>query len=334
MDWAYCADIRRSSTKFVLVTMAKCADQSRQCWPSVQYLSDATAQDRKTVMENIKRLKDFGFITDTGQRRGQSGQVPVYLVNCPDLGTVPNPGANGSAFSGEASRFSQNTAPEASRFSAETVPKTAPLPTQKQDTPENGTVPFLAGDSPVFSGGQSRFSVGEVPKTGHGIIKENKKESPESPKKPSQPPPPPTPPTSEPKTARVAKTTTTAKPATAEFVLPGWIPADAWDGFIEMRTKKRNPPTARARQLLVAKLGQFLSDGHDLEAVLDNSTRNGWIDVYAGKTSQQIVAPHRPSMSGGARAALRSASDKQRDIANRLTGRSRDDFAGRVVDIN
>lgn len=80
--------MERSSTKFVLVAMANCADQNMVCWPSMAYLCQATCQDRKTVLENIKRLKAAGLISDTEQRKGRTAQVAVYRLNVTENGTV------------------------------------------------------------------------------------------------------------------------------------------------------------------------------------------------------------------------------------------------------
>lgn len=69
------------------------------------------------------------------------------------------------------------------------------------------------------------------------------------------------------------------------FVLPDWIPIDAWDGYVEMRKKKRAPMTDRALSLKVSELLKFRDDGHDVAAILDKSTSNGWTDLYEPKTT-------------------------------------------------
>lgn len=139
ITWALNLKVERSSAKFVLVAMANCANNDMTCWPSVQYLSDATCQDRKTVLENIKRLKDAGLIMDTQLRKGHTGQVIVYQLKNTENGSVKE--------------------------------------SQKRDSTENGTVPKTNGNSPVFPVEQSRFSVETDPKTGHGTINESSIES-------------------------------------------------------------------------------------------------------------------------------------------------------------
>jgi hypothetical protein len=121
ITWALGLKLERSSTKFVLVAMANCADAENTCWPSVAYLCEATCQDRKTVMENIRRLEALGLLEDTGQRRGKTAQVPIYRVTPngtkngtgTENGTVPKTEPNSTVFP-----------PKQYRFSVETVPKT------------------------------------------------------------------------------------------------------------------------------------------------------------------------------------------------------------------
>lgn len=136
ITWALNLKVERSTAKFVLVAMANCANNDMTCWPSVQYLSEATCQDRKTVLENIKRLKEAGYITDTEVRKGRTGQVIVYQLKNPDNGTVEQ--------------------------------------SQKRNSTENGTVPKTDSNSPVFPVKQSRFSAETGPKTGHGTVRNHK----------------------------------------------------------------------------------------------------------------------------------------------------------------
>jgi len=103
--------------------MANCANAEGDCWPSVKYLSDCTAQDRKTVIENVKRLIDGGFIEAQDERRGATSQVVVYRLrigaeqsqkrNSSENGTVPKTDAK-----------STENGHKESRFLPERVPKT------------------------------------------------------------------------------------------------------------------------------------------------------------------------------------------------------------------
>jgi hypothetical protein len=268
IEWATELNIPRSSAKFVLVIMAKCAGTDLLCWPSISYLCRATSQNRKTVLENLNRLKDGGYISPCEARRGYSGQVVVYRINLPKTET--------------------------------------PDPAPKRDDPENQPGPISAATRPVFDDQQARFFDQPGPKTGHGKVIERSCESKQKKNK--------------------------AAPAAQEFVLPDWVPLEAWNGYLEMRTKKRKEPTTRARELVLTKLWQLHTEGHDLTAVLDNSTVNGWTDVYAGKSASQIPATAEKRQR--VRAAFQGSNDKQKTIADRLTGRHRHEPTDRIVDIN
>ena len=75
------------------------------------------------------------------------------------------------------------------------------------------------------------------------------------------------------------------------FLLPAWVPVEAWRGYVEMRKKIRKPMTDRAMQLRVNVLKKFADAGHDPAAVLDNSTANDWTDLYAPKKGVVQSAP-------------------------------------------
>lgn len=147
--WALSQPVDRSSAKFVLVAMADCvnaeAGTAMLCWPSTQHLAERTCQDRKTVLDGLHRLREAGFIVDTGERRGGTGQVPVYLLKTPENGTASlQPPAKPAA-----PKSTENG----------TAPKTGPVPKTDANSTENGHE-------------QSRFSSSTVPKTGHGTRKE------------------------------------------------------------------------------------------------------------------------------------------------------------------
>ena len=81
ITWALAQPITHSSAKFVLVVLANCASaENNLAYPSVAYLSDATGQNRKTVLANLRRLCDDGYISDSGERRGATKQIVVYRL--------------------------------------------------------------------------------------------------------------------------------------------------------------------------------------------------------------------------------------------------------------
>ena len=152
--WALAQQVDRSSAKFVLVAMANCANADMTCWPSIQYLTEATCQDRKTVMENVRRLREAGFINPTGEHRGKTSQVAVYQLQ--------EPAQKRASLVGEQGNGSEGKSPV---FDAKST--------------ENGTVqtvPKTDAKSTVFPAKESRFSVETVPKTVHGTVKEPKEE--------------------------------------------------------------------------------------------------------------------------------------------------------------
>lgn len=112
-----------SSAKFVLFVLAnQCA--SDRAFASVAYVADATGQDRKTVLANIARLQEWNLISDTGERRGKTGQIPVYRLSMgPEL------------------------------FDAQAFPGNSP---KNGTVPKTGPVPKTDGNSPVFSRQQSQ----------------------------------------------------------------------------------------------------------------------------------------------------------------------------------
>lgn len=83
------------------------------------------------------------------------------------------------------------------------------------------------------------------------------------------------------------------KAASPVFILPDWIPEDAWSGYLEMRKKKRVPMTNRALQLKVGELDVFRKQGHDVAAILNKSTSNAWTDVYAPKPEKVSQFPDK-----------------------------------------
>ncbi len=62
------------------------------CWPSYKHLTDRTGQDVKTVEAGLRRLREAGFITDTRERKGSTGQVVVYELKTPVIGAVDTDG--------------------------------------------------------------------------------------------------------------------------------------------------------------------------------------------------------------------------------------------------
>jgi len=108
----------------------------------------------------LRRLRESGFIVDTGERKGGTGQVIVYRLNTPKSGAVtafpkidvqePNPTASGG------------------------VNDKAKTPDFPENTPEFGAVdtggkpPVFPAKTPVFPKKDPQISRQRPPKTGDG----------------------------------------------------------------------------------------------------------------------------------------------------------------------
>lgn len=77
--WAWKQQVPMASAKFVLIALA---DQMTTdlAFMAVSTIARRTGLDRKTVMMSIARLSEWGFIEDTGEKRGRTGSIPVYRV--------------------------------------------------------------------------------------------------------------------------------------------------------------------------------------------------------------------------------------------------------------
>jgi len=117
-SWAAKQRPGSASAKLVLLGLASCADANHCAFPSIQWLCDFSDLNRKTVIAALQRLEDgmFPMITDTGERRGRTGQVKVYRLAAGAEGAASDPvsetvpkteqfqNRNSSAFSGKESQ--------------------------------------------------------------------------------------------------------------------------------------------------------------------------------------------------------------------------------------
>lgn len=77
------------------------------------------------------------------------------------------------------------------------------------------------------------------------------------------------------------------------FELPGWVPADTWAAFMETRKAKKAKSTDYALSLIVKDLERFKAAGHDPVAILNNSIKAGWSDVYPPKAPASAMTAGR-----------------------------------------
>lgn len=73
------------------------------------------------------------------------------------------------------------------------------------------------------------------------------------------------------------------KRAGARDPVPVWVDPDAWAAFCETRRSHRAPFTARAAELILAKLAQLRDVGQDPNACLLQSVERGWRGVFPVK---------------------------------------------------
>jgi hypothetical protein len=80
IDWAWQQDVRPATLKLLLVAMGELANhESHQCYPSAAMIEQMCGMNLKTIPAAIQKLVDLGYLTDTGERVGRTGQVRVFL---------------------------------------------------------------------------------------------------------------------------------------------------------------------------------------------------------------------------------------------------------------
>lgn len=123
LAWAAKQNPGSSGTKLVLLGLAECADRSHGlAFPSVAALVEFSSLDRKSVIANLDRLTDAGFITDTGRKVGVTKQIKVYQLN---LEAVPKTGQSQKR---NGSENSDNSPKNGTRNKSEPVTKGAKAP--------------------------------------------------------------------------------------------------------------------------------------------------------------------------------------------------------------
>ena len=84
-------------------------------------------------------------------------------------------------------------------------------------------------------------------------------------------------------------------PKPIALVLPDWLDKDLWDGFLEVRKKKRAPNTERALKLNLEKLVSFKSNGQDPNEVLKQSVEKGYQGLFEVKGTTSAFTTKAPS---------------------------------------
>lgn len=84
-------------------------------------------------------------------------------------------------------------------------------------------------------------------------------------------------------------TASQSRPPKGLIVVPGWIPAEAWEDWCRFRRGKTWTP--RAAELCIAKLGKLRDEGHAPQAVIEQSIANGWRGLFALSGGQRAAKP-------------------------------------------
>lgn len=108
--WALAQPVCHSPAKFILVVLAHYAHGKQAPWSafaSTTLIAQQTGQDRKTVLANLRRLIDAGFLVDSGERAGATKSVVVFRL------CEPSSSTNSGTASDQQSGTENGTASEA-----------------------------------------------------------------------------------------------------------------------------------------------------------------------------------------------------------------------------
>ena len=68
--------------------------------------------------------------------------------------------------------------------------------------------------------------------------------------------------------------------ASRAVALPDWVPQDAWEAWLEVRSRSRAPNTPKALRLALTELAKLKASGNDPRAVLERATMRGWRGLF------------------------------------------------------
>lgn len=104
-------------------------------------------------------------------------------------------------------------------------------------------------------------------------------------------------------------------------IIPDWIPAEEWKGFIDMRKRIRKPMTDRAVQLAISTLEKLKSQGEDVAQVLNQSVMKSYTGLFPVKGNNGGMGQGLPQpsiqASKGAAGALARAEELRRQRLQR-----------------
>jgi len=310
-----------STEKMVLMCLCDHANAEGACWPSVARICRKTSKSERTVQAALKWLREAGYFTVERQR----GPTPLYRLDPSKLRTpadvtppqhprrapakaAPEPSGNpqdsdsarglddGDAGEGMPARAA--SLPPPSRDAASTSSSSeepaliitrsfrAGSSLSKTEVEKAAEPPFL--DTPSR---QARSLLEARGGEGDAVpIARGGEEVEAAPTRSDA--------AAAPGIARRAR-----GKAQARFALPGWVPAEPWEAFVEMRRETGHKLTDRAKRLAVAELERLRDAGEDPGAVLDQSTLRAWRGLFAvtraDRWGRGRPDPHGESWRGG-----------------------------------
>ena len=81
-----------------------------------------------------------------------------------------------------------------------------------------------------------------------------------------------------------------------ELDVPEWLDVKVWNDFLDHRKEMKKKMSVKAMKLMIKKLGNAKSDGHNPNVLLEESICNGWQGVFPGK-SKAILKPIPPEQN-------------------------------------
>lgn len=151
--WAIEQPVKHSPAKHILTVMGHYVSVKQQPWiayPSVTQLAKDTGQDRKTVIGNIKRLVEWGYLVDSGERAGITKSVTIFILSDPQSSTSIGIPSNPESSTKSGTAIAPNIPPEA-------------VPEQGQLSSTNIGAPSPNGSSTSFFGKQYQIPPEAVP---------------------------------------------------------------------------------------------------------------------------------------------------------------------------
>ena len=83
MDLVYDMQVTDPVAKFVLLTIAKHADEKMQCFPSINRLANLTGLSPRTVQRKVNALRKDGFLSVSNRSIGGKRTSNYYTISRP-----------------------------------------------------------------------------------------------------------------------------------------------------------------------------------------------------------------------------------------------------------